>query len=90
MGNDGLWEWWDKRSRSQITDVTITEDNVSFRTYCEYDDGMIVKIPMGSINPSVLPTCDGKPVEYEIRKDFGHEWMYIIVPKGTHTVSLSP
>ena len=92
MGNDGLWKWWDKRSRSQIMDVTIDEETtegqiaISFTTYCEYYDGMIVKVPITSAGLGAPPVCDGKYVDYKIRKDFGKNWLYIIVPEGTHKV----
>ena len=90
-GNDGLWDWWDKRSRSQISDVTIHEAEqagVSFTACCEYDDGMIVKVPIKSAESDVSPTCDGRCADYEIREDFGRRWLYVIVPKGTHEVKI--
>ena len=94
-GNDGLWEWWDKRSRSQINDVTIHEDDkdeklgISFKSHCEYEDGMIIKVPLQSGDPDVLARCDGKRAEHRIRQDFGRYWVYVIVPKGSHTVEIS-
>ena len=94
-GNDGLWEWWDKRSRSQITDVTIYEEasgrkaGISFTTYCEYDDGMIVKLPVKSAELELPPTCDGQCADYKLREDFGRKWLYVIVPEGTHKVEVS-
>ncbi len=84
-GNDGLWEWWDKRSRSRISDVMIDGNAVSFTAHCEYEDGMIVKVPVES---SVSATCDGQPMEYEIRQDFGRNWVYVIVPEGIHVVDI--
>lgn len=90
-GNDGLWEWWDKRSRSQITDVTIADGqtNISFTACCEYEDGMIVKIPIGSTKLGSPPTCDGQDANYKIRKDLGRDWLYVIVPEGTHKVEVT-
>ena len=93
-GNDGLWEWWDKRSRSQITDVMIDEDtadgrvSISFTTHCEYDDGMIVKVPIKSGDLDAPPMCDGEYADYKIREDFGRDWLYVIVPEGAHTVTV--
>jgi hypothetical protein len=84
-GNDGLWDWWDKRSRSRISDVMIDEDSVSFTAHCEYEDGMIVKVPVES---PVSATCDGQQVEYEVRQDFGRNWVYVIVPEGIHVVNI--
>ncbi len=84
-GNDGLWDWWDKRSRSRISDVMIDEDSVSFTAHCEYEDGMIVKVPVES---PVSATCDGQRMEYEVRQDFGRNWVYVIVPEGIHVVNI--
>jgi len=84
-GNDGLWEWWDKRSCSQISDVMVDEDAVSFKAHCEYEDGMIVKVPVES---PVSATCDRKRVEYEVRQDFGRNWVYVIVPEGIHVLNI--
>jgi hypothetical protein len=84
-GNDGIWEWWDKRSRSHITDVTVKENSVSFTAHCEYDDGMIVKVPVESVT-SVR--CSGQHAAYKIRKDLGRNWVYVVVPAGTHTVEI--
>ncbi len=81
-GNDGVWEWWDKRSKSQVYDIIVDEDNISFKTCCEYKDGMIVKLPMKLDNKKIKVVCDGKPVDYKIRRDFGRDWMYIAVSTG--------
>ena len=95
MGNDALWEWWSKRSRSQITNVTIGEQTaggqpgISFTASCEYADGMIVKVPLKSVDLDVQPTCDGRPCSYETRNDFGRDWVYVIVPQGTHRVKIN-
>jgi len=89
-GNDGLWEWWDKRSRSRIEDVMIHEDgadekvSISFTAHCEYQDGMIVKLPIKSADMDVSVTCDGENTGHKIRRDFGRDWLYVIVPEGAH------
>lgn len=93
MGNDGIWKWWDKRSRSQITDVILHEENgrtnMVFSTSCEYDDGMIVKIPVKSANLSTPPLCNGQSASYRIRESFGRKWLYVIIPEGAHKVEIS-
>ncbi len=89
-GNDGLWEWWDKRSRSQITDVVVHDGSgVSFTVCCEYEDGVIVKVPIGSAELDVPPTCDSQRADYKIREDLGRYWLYIIVPAGTHKIAVT-
>ena len=85
QGNDGLWEWWDKRSRSQITDVTTDEKSVSFKAMCEYNEGMIVKTPMA---PVTSVTCDGQKTTYQNRTEFGRNWVYLIVPAGRHAIKI--
>lgn len=87
-GNDGLREWWDKRSRSQVMDLMIDEEALSFITHCEYQDGMIVKVPIKLEGLDIKLTCDGKCADYEIRRDFGRRWLYAIVPEGTHKIAL--
>ncbi|MFQ6044239.1 MAG: hypothetical protein ACE5PV_25575, partial [Candidatus Poribacteria bacterium] len=84
-GNDGLWEWWDRRSRSQITDVTVDEKTVSFKAICEYDEGMIVKTPVEQV---ASVTCDGRKTVYQNRTEFGRNWVYLIVPPGEHLIKL--
>ncbi|MBM3212620.1 hypothetical protein FJZ33_10395 [Candidatus Poribacteria bacterium] len=85
-GNDGLWEWWDKRSKSQIWDVVADENQISFDTYCEYHDGMIVKVPIGSDSQNIQAKCDENRIDHKIRRDFGQNWVYLIVPEGKHKV----
>ena len=86
-GNDGLWEWWDARSRAQIADVTVSEDTVSFTASCEYDEGMIVKVPLNT--PVANVTCDGQNATYQNRVEFGRNWVCVVVPEGTHKVVIS-
>jgi hypothetical protein len=88
-GNDGLWEWWDKRSRSQIMDVAVDENVMSFTACCEYNDGMIVKMPIKSAELAAPPMCDDQYAKYKIRKDFGCNWLFIIVPAGVHKITIN-
>ncbi|HIE26518.1 TPA: hypothetical protein EYP66_04460 [Candidatus Poribacteria bacterium] len=86
-GNDGLWEWWDKRSRSQIADVTVSDETVSFTAVCESDEGMIVKVPLNTSEHSVMR--DGRGTSFKNRFEFGRNWLYVIVPKGKHKITIS-
>lgn len=101
-GNDGLWEWWDKRSRSKITDVNFKGNDfvsfVSFTTFCEYDDGMIVKVPIkvpiGSDSAQRISSvkCDDQAVasgDFKLRYEFGGCWLYLVVPSGNHKVEVN-
>ncbi|MBC8228018.1 hypothetical protein H8E77_00525 [bacterium] len=90
-GNDGLWEWWDKRSRSQIIDVTIaqsgTAPTLSFTACCESEEGMIVKIPINASVDSVI--CDDQNASFKSRFEFGKNWLYVVVPEGRHKITIS-
>ncbi len=93
-GNDGLWKWWDARSRSQITDITVEEKGVSFTTHCASDEGMIVKVPIESVDSvgargSCRVECDEGHATYQIRNEFGRDWVYVIVPAGSHRIKVS-
>ncbi|MBM3235054.1 hypothetical protein FJZ31_02020 [Candidatus Poribacteria bacterium] len=86
-GNDGLWEWWDKRSRSQITDVIVSDTTVSFTACCESDEGMIVKVPISASVNSVI--CDGQGASFKSRFEFGKNWLYLVVPEGRHKIAIT-
>lgn len=87
MGNNQVWEWWDSRSRSTIDEVCIKNNVMQLEYSCEYPSGMILKIPLKD-NPPSKVTCDGELIFHKIKKEFGHEWLFFIVPHGKHTVSL--
>jgi len=83
-GNDGAWEWWDKRSRSYVSDVMIDDSSISFTAFCEYEDGMIVKLPLSSGRA----LCDGEKIDSQIRRELGQDWLYIVVAAGTHRIEV--
>jgi hypothetical protein len=87
-GNDGIWEWWHKRSKSSVYDIEIKGETISFSVNCEYDEGVIVRIPIKSDKSDFSPTCDGQKASYKMRRDFGRDWLFVIVPKGKHRVEL--
>jgi hypothetical protein len=87
-GNDGLWEWWDKRSKSSVSNIEIKAGTVCFDTNCEYDEGMIVRVPIGSDRSDFSPTCDGQKASYKVRSDFGKNWLFVIVSKGKHKIEV--
>ncbi|MGB9595194.1 MAG: hypothetical protein ACPL7B_02835 [Candidatus Poribacteria bacterium] len=88
-GNDGIWEWWQKRSQSDVSDVIIDGNgSISFNVNCKYDDGIIVRMPLSSDDLKVTPICDDKLASFKVRKDFGKNWLFIIVPKGKHIISI--
>ncbi len=87
-GNDGLWEWWSKRSISKIMDAVIDENVITFNALCEYKDGMVVKIPINCSDISTPPMVDEKPTAFRICKDFGIYWIYVVVPEGFHNARI--
>ncbi|MGQ9607820.1 MAG: hypothetical protein ACUVWN_00830 [bacterium] len=88
-GNDGLWEWWSKRSLSQIKDVKIDENCIAFKAICEYKEGMVVKVPINCLDIPSPPTVDENPAVFRICKEFGINWIYIVTPEGHHNVSIA-
>lgn len=87
-GNDGLWEWWVKRSISQINDAMINENIITFNVRCEHKDGMVVKIPIDCSDTSIQTIVDENPATFKICKDFGTYWVYIVIPEGFHNVKI--
>ncbi len=88
FGNDALWKWWDARSRSTIKDVMITEIAIQFTSHCEYEDGMIIKVPLQNATISSA-RCDGEDAVYKVRQEFGQHWGYVIVPYGSHEIGMN-
>jgi len=88
LGNDALWKWWDARSRSTITDVMTTENTIQFTTHCEYEDGMIIKIPLKNATISSA-RCDGKEAIYKVRREFGQNWGYVVAPYRRHGIEMN-
>ncbi len=88
-GNDGLWEWWSRRSVSQIRDVRIDENYIIFDAQCEYNEGMIVKVPINCSNVPGPPMVDEHPAVFRICKDFGVYWIYIVIPEGSRNIKIA-
>jgi hypothetical protein len=89
MGTDELWRWWDARSRSHVSDITVKDhSHLLFRAICEYASGMIVKIALQNYSAANV-LCDTTPVPYEIRNEFGNDWIFIIVPNGEHEIEIT-
>lgn len=85
-GNDGVLEWWHKRSKSNVSDIKVKDEAISFNAHCEYDEGMIIRLPIESDKKDFSPMCDGQKANYKIRKDFGKNWLFVIIPKGDHII----
>jgi hypothetical protein len=38
---------------------------------------------------TAVAACDGKKANYEIRAEFGANWLYAVVPQGEHTIEMA-
>jgi len=87
MGNDQLCLWWEKRANSDITEVLVSPQSLSFISRSEYPDGMIAKVPMKS-STAISVTCDGSDAVWETRNEFGANWTYVVCPAGEHRIEI--
>lgn len=87
MGCDKLVHWWRARQRVSVQDVTEKMEDINFHIDCPYDDGCIVRLSLGD-RPPMLAICDGKDVVSEVRKEFGQNWLYMVIPQGEHEVKV--
>ncbi|UCH34265.1 MAG: hypothetical protein JSV65_17305 [Armatimonadota bacterium] len=88
MGNDAACLWWHARSQCDISEVQIADDGqVTFEADCAYDLGMIVKLP-ADVGGVADVLCDAQPAPYEVRREFGGDWIHVVVPPGQHTVEV--
>ncbi len=87
MGNDALAEWWEKRSKSIVDEVKLNKDTWIFNCDVKYKDGMVVKF---LLKRSLLEvSLDGRyQADYEIRKEFAGDWLFLTIPFGNHQIKL--
>jgi len=87
MAPDGVCKWWKSRSRSKVSDVDISEHMMRFNAYCEYKEGMIVKIPLSDRKVCSV-TSDSGEIVFENKKEFGQYWVYVVCPPGLHEIKV--
>jgi hypothetical protein len=87
MGNDELCRWWNARSASAIGPVRASDTAVSFDCDAAYQEGMVVKAPLGRRRARGA-TVDGAAAVFRRTQEFGQEWGFVAVPKGAHTVEI--
>jgi hypothetical protein len=85
MNNRMLAEWWDARHASAVAVCALSRRQTTFRARCAYPAGMVVKLP--------LPQgCEGACVEgtsaVTVRREFGRTWIYLVVPRGRHRLTV--
>ncbi len=87
MGNEELCRWWKERSKSMVSNLSITDEGITFIATCNYADGMILKIPLGEAHASSVK-CDCSETTFQNIRDFGQNWVYLISPSGRHKIEV--
>ena len=88
MGNDELARWWRQRSASSVSDVTVSDAGVSFRTGTDHADGIVVKIPLQT-GEATQCSCSGHDLTFENTFELGQNWAYVVVPSGESHVEIA-
>ena len=88
MGNDALYDWWEARSRSLVTEWETEESGVRFIARCASPSGMVTQIPLEGAREAVA-RVDGEPVTAQTREEYGQRWLWLTVPEGEHHVQIS-
>jgi len=83
-GPDGLWEWWDARSRSAISHLDNQGNKTRFVAQCAYPEGMVVKVPTNM--PRAQVVVDGKEAPFRCEEHFGFLYALVVCPHGEHEV----
>ena len=88
MNNRMVAEWWDARNASTVKALGTSEDGGRYRCRCEYDGGMVVKVPVPDGREATL-SGDGAATAPRLADEFDHRWLYVVVPQGEHTFEVS-
>jgi len=86
MGNNQVCEWWNARSKSRTTSIN-NQNSISFISDCAYSAGMIVKTQLNGITVTKV-MCDDALATFKIVKEYGGQWLYVVVPFGNHKISV--
>lgn len=87
MNNRMVAEWWDARHASTVRNEIISANSIRFASDCRYDGGMVVKVPLaGTVNATAH--CDGAAATTRCVREFGRDWLYVVVPKGKHDIAV--
>jgi hypothetical protein len=88
MANDELCRWWSARSASSIEAVVPSKEVITITCAAPYDDGMIVKLPLGRRRARTVRVDDSRAI-FKSAREFGQQWLFVAVPKGKHTVEIA-
>lgn len=87
MGNDELCRWWSARSASSVSHVTMGEKSLSFECEAIYEEGMVVKLPIGEHRVRSVYGLQSSGVT-KVAHEFGQNWIFVVIPKGKHMVEI--
>jgi len=88
LGGDAVAKWWMARAQSTISDYRTAKGTTDFQVDCAYANGIVAKVPLRGHEPTAV-TCDGQPVPYQLRTEFGGQWLFIVLPAGVHQVKIA-
>jgi hypothetical protein len=66
----------------------MASDAIQFTAKTGWQDGVVVKFPLNGREISGV-TGNGKPLNYRLKKEFGRDWLYIVIPHGDTCVAIS-
>jgi len=85
QGNDAFCLWWKARGLSSLSGWQPSGDVIACEADVRYDGGAIIQIPLGERSLQEV-LCDGQPVIWKLREEFGNRWVWVVVPSGKHRV----
>jgi hypothetical protein len=88
MGNNKCADWWFARDLSSLGGHSMASDAIQFTAKTGWQDGVVVKFPLNGREISGV-TGNGKPLNYRLKKEFGRDWLYIVIPHGDTCVAIS-
>lgn len=88
MGNDEAAEWWRARARSTIAEASVSPDSLRFTAACQHLGGMIARVNLRD-RQAVSAACDGRPAAHEVKREFGGNWLYVVLPAGRHQIEVT-
>jgi hypothetical protein len=88
MANNAVADWWAARARATLIDITFAPTCLQFTARVDWPAGMIIRLRWDASTPVHVTSAD-KPLPHCIRREFGDDWLYVIVPSGQHPIVVS-
>jgi hypothetical protein len=87
LANNAVADWWRARSQAQVAVTAASERAFQWQTRCDWPAGMVVRrLLKGRKIGSV--TVDGQSAAYTCKREFGGDWLYVVIPAGQHRVNI--